>query len=98
MGDPVDSGGGAGPPGVEVQINPNKDVTLNNPVLCVIIGWFEKYAKADVYSRVSAVFEFTEVKEAKRILCNNEHVKEAVPGKVRKGPSVRSIRKSRPFR
>ena len=71
--------------------NVNKDVTLCNPVLCVIIGWFEKYAKSDVYDRVSSVFEFSEVKEAKRLLCNNEVVKDALPGKDRKGPSVQLV-------
>lgn len=45
MGDPEDSGGGLANDQLQEQPNVNKDVTLNHPVLCVIIGWFEKYAK-----------------------------------------------------
>ena len=97
MGDPHPSEEPGGPPGdppghqVDPHVNVNKDVTLNNPVLCVIIGWFEKYPKADVYNRVNSVFDFNEVKEAKKLLCNNEDVKDAAPGKDRKGPSVQLV-------
>ena len=69
--------------------NPNKDKTIKNGVLCVIVGWFDSSTKINVINEACKSFLIEDLEIAKAALCNDSEVVGAIKG--RNGTTPKSL-------
>ena len=54
--------------------NPNKDVTLFDPILFSIAGWFGQYDKAEIKRFCCTVFHKDDLKSAMQVICDRDKI------------------------